>query len=152
MVSNVSGTSSYQYQVGSSETSKLTDEQKKKLQELLSKYDPENMTEETTKSMMDEIKSAGIKPSKEFGQIMNDAGFKPPEKVRGSGTDDAQTSAGSTDVADELQSIISQFSSALLNALNETESTDSSQTDLSTLIEQLKSYGKSQGALVDQKV
>jgi hypothetical protein len=34
---------------------KLTDQQKTQAQEIISKYDPENMTEEDKKSLMDEL-------------------------------------------------------------------------------------------------
>ncbi len=84
MVTGISSYSTYQYtsQVGSTNSS-LTEEQKTTLEEILSKYDASSMTDEEVKKMMDEIRAAGIRPSKEFGEIMNEAGFKPPEKPQG---------------------------------------------------------------------
>ena len=63
-------------------TEPMTDDQKTTLAEILEKYDAENITEDEKKSMMDEIKEAGITPSKESKEIIETAGFelgKPPE-------------------------------------------------------------------------
>lgn len=147
MVSGISGTSAYQYQQRTESTNSLTEEQKKTLQDIIAKYDPENMTSEDTKSMMDEIKEAGIKPSKEFGEIMNTAGFKPPERPSGpppSGPPPSETQESSTD---------NDLTSQLLDLLNEQKSGSVSEEDLNTFIETLKSSGNSLiGTLINQKV
>ncbi len=61
----------------------MSEEQIGQLQDIISQYDPENLSSDDRESMMTEIKEAGITPGKEFGQIMNEAGFKPPEKPNG---------------------------------------------------------------------
>ncbi len=84
MISSISS-NNYQYQsqsIAKTET-KLTDDQKTTLQSILEKYDPENMTDDEMTSMMDEIQEAGITPSKEFGTIMDTAGFERPEPPSG---------------------------------------------------------------------
>jgi alkanesulfonate monooxygenase SsuD/methylene tetrahydromethanopterin reductase-like flavin-dependent oxidoreductase (luciferase family) len=59
----------------------LSDDQKTQLSEILDKYDPENMTDESIQSMRDEIKEAGIRPSAELKNILEDSGFEvgPPQ-------------------------------------------------------------------------
>jgi hypothetical protein len=142
MISSISGTSSYQYgySVGSTDNS-LSDDQKSTLQDILSKYDASSMTDDSTKTMMDEIKEAGIKPSKAFGEIMNAAGFKPPEKPSGPPPDEQASGMNSN----------SKISEELLAFIKKQESGDISQNDIATLIQTLQNSGQSaQGSLVDQ--
>jgi hypothetical protein len=143
MVSGISSISSSQYQSQVSKSNTLTDDQKETLQDILAKYDSDNMTADSMKEMMDEIKNAGIKPSKEFGQIMNDAGFKPPEKPQGPPPEDSTSSTSdSTTLPDYLQDFITKEESGTVN-----------QSDIDSLIQSLKSSGKmTEGVLVDQKV
>jgi len=56
----------------------LTDEQKTKLEEILSKYDPANMTEADKKALMEELRAAKIPPGKETFEAMEKAGFTRP--------------------------------------------------------------------------
>ena len=81
MVESISGVSSQYQQFSVSQT--MTDDEKELLNEILANYDSENMTAEESIAMMDEIKTAGIKPSKELRETMDAAGFKPPEKPEG---------------------------------------------------------------------
>ncbi len=62
----------------------LTEDQKTKLEEILANYDSENLSENDTIAIMDEIKSAGIAPGKELKETMEAAGFdiKPPNGER----------------------------------------------------------------------
>lgn len=60
----------------------LTDDQKSIIEEILSQYDPENMTDKDKNSMMEELKDTGIGPNREIMSMVEDAGFeigKPPE-------------------------------------------------------------------------
>ncbi len=142
MVTGISSYNPYQYtsQV-SSNSSSLTDEQKTTLEEIIAKYDPANMTEEETKTMMDEIKAAGIRPSKEFGEIMNAAGFKPPERPQGPLPEDS---------ASEIKENLPQY---LLDFIEKQESGTVTQDDIDTLIKNLQNSGDvTKGQLVDQKV
>lgn len=142
MVNSISTTSSYQYgySVGSTDNS-LSEDQKSTLQDILSKYDASSMTDESTKKMMDEIKETGIKPSKAFGEIMNDAGFNPPEKPSGPPPDEAASGMNSD----------SKISEELLAFIKKQQSGDISQNDIATLIQTLQNSGQSaQGSLVDQ--
>ena len=59
----------------------LTDDQKTQLTEILSNYDPANMTDSDVQSMRDEINNAGIRPGEELKSILEDSGFEvgPPQ-------------------------------------------------------------------------
>ena len=57
----------------------LTDDQRTSLEEILAKYDPENMTKEEMESLRTELREAGIPRCREVGQAMKEAGFAPPE-------------------------------------------------------------------------
>lgn len=78
---DVSSVSSSMGAMSQFSTESLTDDQKSTLEEILSNYDAENITEDETKSLMDEIKDAGIAPSEESKELIETAGFsmEPPE-------------------------------------------------------------------------
>jgi hypothetical protein len=139
MVNSISGMGSTQYMPQAS--SKLTDDQKSQLEEIISNYDPENMTQEDMKSMMDEIRDAGITPSKDLRDIMDAAGFKPPEKPQGPPPDDSTSETKQ------------QLPDYLLDFIQKQESGSVTQDDINSLIKDLTSSGlSSQGSIVDQKV
>ncbi|MGE5365298.1 MAG: hypothetical protein ACM3SM_14295 [Bacteroidota bacterium] len=141
MISSISSSNSYLYQSSADTSNRLTDEQKKKLQEIIAQYDPETVTQEDMKNMMEEIDSAGIKPSKEFGEIMNEAGFKRPEKPEG-----AEGAGPLSETQDDL-------AQKLLELLKEKESGSINQEDLDDFIDNLRnSMESSQGNIVNQKV
>ncbi len=138
MVSSISGSSSIQYQPLTESNTKLTDEQKETLQGILANYDSENMTQDSMKAMMDKIKAAGITPSKDLREIMDEAGFKPPEKPQGPPPEE---STGTTNVPQYL-----------IDFMQKQESGEVTQEDIDSLIASLQSSGKTTvGSLVDQK-
>ena len=84
MVESIGSSSFYQYQSQySTSTSSLTDEQKSLVEEILANYDSESITEEETKTLLDELKSTGIEPSKEMDEIFEAAGFKNSKRPEG---------------------------------------------------------------------
>lgn len=141
MISSISSSGMQQINFRSETSSKLTDDQKTKLEEILAKYDPNNMTDESAKAMMDEIKAAGIGPSREFGQIMNEAGFKPPEKPEGPPPEDS---------AKGVQQEMPDF---MVDFMKKQESGEVTEEDIYSLIQNLLAADKSTtGSIVDQKV
>lgn len=142
MISSVGSTGSVAYtQQNSRAGSTLTEDQKTKLQEIIANYDPENMDEESTKAMMEEIKSAGITPGKEFGDIMNEAGFKPPEKPQG-GMQGPPPSEGTQSVP--------QF---VTDFIELQESGEATQEDVDNFVQMMKEMGiNDTGLLVNKKV
>lgn len=63
----------------------FTDEQKSNLEEILAQYDSEDITDEEMRSMLDEIKEAGIGPGEDLKNALEEAGFelKPPQGGQG---------------------------------------------------------------------
>lgn len=64
---------------------KMSTEQKSKLKEILAKYSPEDTSEEAMQDMKNEIQAAGIRPGRDLGTALQDAGYKlgPPPPERG---------------------------------------------------------------------
>jgi len=141
MVSSVGSTSSLQYQPQSYSETKLTDDQKTILEEILAKYDASNLTQEQTQSLFDELKASGIKPSKEVREIMDTAGFAPPEKPEGS-----MPPLDQTNETEDLPDYVLEF-------LEKLKSGQVSEADLNSLTASLEENGEiSQGLIVDKKV
>jgi len=79
---DVSSVQSSMMQMPQFSTEPMTEDQISALESILEKYDPEKMSDDEKKTMMDELKEAGIKPSKESKEMIETAGFdigKPPE-------------------------------------------------------------------------
>lgn len=142
MVGSIGSSGTVQSSFQSSSSSKLSDEQKKTLEDILSKYDANSMTDESAKAMMDEIKTAGIGPSREFGQIMNEAGFKPPEKPEGPPPEDSAKGTSESEIP-----------SFMVDFMDKQKSGEVTDEDIYSLIQNLLNTNKSTtGSIIDQKV
>jgi Ca2+-binding EF-hand superfamily protein len=86
----------------------LTEDQKNKLEEILAKYDPANLTEADKKSLMDELKNSGIPRCKETFQMLKDAGFK---LGHGGGQPDGMQVGADGQQNSELLTLIQQLES-----------------------------------------
>lgn len=53
----------------------LTDEQKSAAEEILSQYDPGSLSDEDAESLRQDLRDAGIRPSRELRSLLEDAGF-----------------------------------------------------------------------------
>lgn len=137
MVESISSYSTYQYQTKINSGSKLSDEQKQEISDIISKYDPSNMSKEDVKSMFDEIKALGIGQSDEVKSILDEAGFEPPEKPQG------PPPSENSKTQNEPQYV--------LDFLDKLNSGSVSETDLNTLVQNLQNSGMlTQGSLVDK--
>jgi hypothetical protein len=135
MVEGISG-SSYQYQSYSSVSKSLTDDQKETLQSILSNYDVENMSEDEKKTMFDELKESGIGMTDEVKDILDEAGFVPPEKPEGPPPEEEST----------------EKSQLIQDLLEKVESGEISQEEISSLIQDLQESGQTTtGVFLDQK-
>lgn len=140
MVQSISGSSSYQFQNQINSERILTGDQKELLEEILAKYDSDNMTSDSMKAMMEEIKATGITPSKDLRETMDAAGFKPPEKPGGP-------------PPEELSDSSKDFPQYLLDFIEKKESGEVTQSDIDTLIESLTKAGElTQGNFLDRKI
>ena len=123
----------------------LTDEQKAKLEEILAKYDPENLSDEDRKAMMDEMRAAGLPRSRETFQMLKDAGFQPPKPPTGQGMPAGlgqTTSSGDTDMRSQLMDMIEKLKSGTL----------SEKDFLSQITQWGRNLSTSTGNLFDQSV
>ncbi|MCB0196117.1 MAG: hypothetical protein KDJ65_29470 [Anaerolineae bacterium] len=59
---------------------KLSDDQKEQLQDILAKYDAENISEDDRRAMLSDLRDAGIRPGEDLKNALEEAGFevKPP--------------------------------------------------------------------------
>lgn len=53
----------------------LSDEQKSSISDILSQYDPEDLSDEDVQSIKDQLKEAGVRPSPELKSALEGAGF-----------------------------------------------------------------------------
>ncbi len=95
-------------------TDKLSSTQEENLKEIISKYDPENLSTEDRKEMHEEMKAAGIPKGRGMISIMKEAGFKGPRKA-GQGMIPPKC-----DKPDKIEKMNSQFEQ-LLNQLTSEE-------------------------------
>ena len=58
-----------------SEGATLTDDQTDTVNSILSSYDADNLTESDAQEIAEQLKEAGINPSKSLSSVMNEAGF-----------------------------------------------------------------------------
>jgi ferritin-like protein len=139
MVTGVDSSTSQQVYFRERENYKMTDEQKEKVTELLKKYDSSNMTEESMKSLMEEIKSLGVKPGDDLKELMDEAGFKPQKPPEGGmrpqGTEE-----------EELPDFIEEF-------LEKYKAGTYTQEDLNNFITELKANGMdTSGSIIDSSI
>ncbi len=61
----------------------MTDDQKTEVSDILSKYDSSSISSTEFESMMEEIKDAGVVPSRDLRSMLDEAGFEPPQGGEG---------------------------------------------------------------------
>ena len=84
MVSSIQGTGMTAGMNPMRSMQSLTDEQKQTIADILSQYDPENITEEDAKAIFQAFKDAGITPAKGMKEAIEAAGFN-AEDLRSKG-------------------------------------------------------------------
>ncbi len=140
MVSEIQGISSMMGGMMSQKTQGLTDDQKNTIASILSEYDPENVSDEDAQAIFQAFKDAGITPARGMKEAieaagfdaedlrsrgMSDQGMMPPPPPKNSGSQSLDLSA-----LQSLQEILSQY-----------DLTNLSDSDQSTLMNQLESSG-----------
>ncbi|HNY25994.1 MAG TPA: hypothetical protein PLA90_05765 [Candidatus Sumerlaeota bacterium] len=117
----------------------LTDEQKTQLEEILSKYDPANMTEADKKALMEELRSANIPPCKATFETMEAAGFAKPTPPAGPPPEESSSTSSSSSVNASFLELLQQFQSG---QVSESEFID----ELNAIKEELE---QNTGAVID---
>jgi len=114
----------------SSASTALSDEELEQVQEILSQYDPENLSEEDAQAIREAFKEQGITPGFGLDQAVTDAGFSVDE-IRGQGgmppppggmppppPPSQNTSSGSDSLLDYLSSLDSEEQSETLTQMS----------------------------------
>ncbi len=115
----------------------MTDEQKDQFSEIIANYDPENVTKEDMDSLRSELEAAGIKPGEDLKNLMDEAGFKPPEKPQGGRP--PKEAGGNSTLPDYMQEFATKFKSGT-----------ATEDDLNNLINLVQSQNLSySGNLID---
>ena len=130
MVDSIQGLGSMQGMMPPMQSAELTDEQKSTVDEILSQYDPENITEDDAKSIFEQLREAGIRPTKGLKDAITDAGFDaeelrsmsmPDQPPQGSGGPQQSSSSVSVSALQSLQSILSQYDLTNLSSDQESD-------------------------------
>lgn len=109
---------------GASSSNSLSEEDQETLSEILEKYKDSEKSPETMDAIRSEMENAGIEPSKEVMEIMDDAGFTPPPPP----PQNTQTTEGSTELYDQLLAALSEQEKT--DEIHEVEDADASDTAL----------------------
>ncbi|MDR3627848.1 MAG: hypothetical protein P4L45_13485 [Ignavibacteriaceae bacterium] len=160
MVSSISSTSSSLYTSSTSSSSTLTDDLKKKLDDILSNYDSSNLTADSTKSLMDALKSSGVQPSKAVKDYLSSKGFDikppqgppPPDSLSGlSSTSLSSSSSSSSTSSSSGSNSTSSLPGYLQDFITKEEAGTVTQDDINSLISSLQNSGQNTtGVLIDQ--
>ncbi len=145
-MSSISSISSGMSPTAMGQSQSLSEEQKTVLEKILSSYDPENMTSSDADAMRQELKEAGIGPSRELMNTMKSAGFQPPaggpkppppmgSGMGASGSSILDTLAESEESDDELNQ------TTLEKILEEYDLQNMTRTDLESLVHDLEDMG-----------
>ncbi len=140
MVSSIQGMGSMMGMSGiMPKMTELTSDQKSTISEILSNYDPENVSDEDAQAIFQAFKDAGITPAKGMKEAIEAAGFD-AEDLRSRGMSDQgmpppppqSSSSNSINVSalQSLQEILSQY-----------DLTNLSETDQTSLVSALESSG-----------
>ena len=147
MINSIQGVSSMMGAGMMSKSQGLTDDQKNTITEILSQYDPDNVTEEDAKAIFQAFKDAGITPTRGMKEVIEAAGFD-AEDLRSKGMTDnqmppppppGQSSGVNLSALQSLQEILNQY-----------DLTNLSEEDQTSLTQKLMENGFLQpGSMVD---
>lgn len=143
MVGAVGASGGVNYTTEGSTRHTMSSEQKSKVESILSKYDSNSISQEDAKAISNSFKEAGIRPSSDLRQTIEDAGFDADEIRNLSSAEGVQGTQGKQPPPppprpaqnSEEESILSEILSTLL----EIDSEDEDEQSLSQL-EQLTDY------------
>ena len=130
MINSIQGVSSMMGAGMISKSQGLTDDQKTTITEILSQYDPENVTEEDAQAIFQAFKDAGITPTRGMKEVIEAAGFD-AEDLRSKGMTDnqmppppSQSSGVNLSALQSLQEILNQYDLTNLSEEDQTSLTN----------------------------
>jgi hypothetical protein len=141
MVSSIQGLGAMRPMGGMQAPQPLSDEQKAKVKDLLSEYDPENLTADDAKSLFKSFQDAGIK-GPGLREAIKEAGFD-PEEVWSLGHDGQQPPMGGPggQGSDGASKINASTLQSLQNILDQFDLSNLSEDDEKSLMTQLSKAG-----------
>ena len=155
-ISSMSGMQSMQ----PPESEPLTEEQQSTLEEILSQYDLENLTEDELDEIHSQMDEAGIQRSRETMEIMTEAGIDfssmaPPEggmqgppPEGGMGSIDMSSISGTSGLT-----ATTEEGTTLMTLISQLQSGEASEDDVQSYVEQLKqAISSSVGNMIDQYI
>lgn len=117
------------------ENYKMSDEEKTQVKSLLEQYDTENLSEDDTNTLFDQIKSLGVKPGDDLKTLMEDAGVKPPKPPEGGGRPPkGESSTETVSTKSNMPSYLSEF-------VSQAQSGSITDDDLNTILSTLQQNG-----------
>lgn len=127
----------------------ITDEQKEKIQEILSNYDADSITAEDAKEIFEAFKEAGITPCKGMKEAIEEAGFDADELRSLAGFD--QPPPPPQGLGSQSININQSALQALQTILNDYDLTELSEDEQAELLTRLQEAGfmKYPGATID---
>ena len=147
-IQGISSMSGMQMQPPPSEP--LTEEQENSLQDILSNYDLENMTQEEMESLHAEMDEAGIPRSRETMQLMTEAGFDPGSMPPPEGM---EPPGGAMPTGEMAGSGESDSVSTLMDLISQIQSGEADESDLQSFLGQFKeALTSSVGNMIDQYI
>lgn len=147
MISSIQGVSSMMGAGMMSKSQGLTEDQKTTITEILSQYDPENVTEEDAQAIFQAFKDAGITPTRGMKEVIEAAGFD-AEDLRSKGMTDSQMPPPPPQ--SESTGVNLSALQSLQEILNQYDLTSLSEEDQTSLTQKLLENGFLQpGSMVD---
>jgi hypothetical protein len=137
------------------ESTSLTDEQKTKIEEILSNYDADTITADDAKAIFEAFKEAGITPGKGMKEAIDAAGFDSEELRSLAGFDQAppppppSSEIQSTGTSTNLNSSALQSLQTILNDYNLTELSQDDQNELLTRLQEAGLLQYASGLTID---
>jgi hypothetical protein len=137
MIENINANSSMIDGRGQRMNYTMSDDQKVAAAEIISRFDPKNMTAEDDKNMREQLRSEGIRPGEDLKNLLTEAGFKVAQPERG------KQPPPQMNMSNELQNTINGFAEKFREG-------SATNDDLNNLLEMLYQNGiSSQGNLFD---
>jgi hypothetical protein len=153
MVSSIQGMGSMMGMDSMRQTQSLTDEQKQKIADILSQYDPDNVSEDDAKAIFQAFKDAGITPAKGMKEAIESAGFDADDlRTKGMPEQGKMPPPPPPSSSDSSKGVNLSALQSLQDILSQYDLTDMSDDDKTQLTQQLQQSGLlNSGYLVDLK-
>lgn len=132
----------------------LSDEQKSLVEETLSNYDAENLSEDDAKAIVETFKEAGIKPGKELADLTSELGFDAKEIGDLAGLEPPQGPPPAQPGGEDEQSLNTEDLSTLQSIIDDYDLNDLSEEEEEEILNQLEDAEliNEQGSLISLTV